>query len=262
MKILSWNVNGIRACLNKGFLDFVKTSSPDILGIQEIKARPEQLKKDYPDVLEIDGYHIYWNPAQKPGYSGTALFSKIKPKQVTFGLGIEEFDTEGRVILADYTDQKQPFYLFNIYYPNGQMSEERLDYKLRFYDAFLKKADELVQKGFHVMFMGDVNTAHRPIDLKNPKENEKYSGFLPVERAWIDKFLEHGYIDTFRDKHPEQVEYSWWSYRFNAREKNIGWRIDYIFVNKDFYPVIKDSFIMPAVEGSDHCPVGVDAMTD
>lgn len=253
LKILSWNVNGLRACLKNGFMNWLLEYKPDILGLQETKVLPEQIKKDYPDFMEIKDYQIIWNPAKRPGYSGTILLTKKQPIEVTKGFGIEEFDNEGRIIIAKY----EKFTLMNIYYPNGQMSEERLNYKLRFYDAFLDYADSLKNKGENLVIMGDFNTAHKEIDLKNPKENENYSGFLPVERAWIDKFISHGYVDTFREFHPEPGQYSWWTYRFKARERNIGWRIDYFFVNKEVMPRVKDSFILKDVMGSDHCPVGI-----
>jgi len=253
LKILSWNVNGFRACLKNGFMDWFLEYQPDILGLQETKALPEQIQKDYPAFMEIKNYHTIWNPAQRPGYSGTILLTKKEPVEVKKGFGIEEFDNEGRIIIAKY----EGFTLMNIYYPNGQMNEERLNYKLRFYDAFLDYADNLKNKGENLIIMGDFNTAHKEIDLKNPKENENYSGFLPVERAWIDKFISHGYVDTFREFHPEPEQYSWWTYRFKARERNIGWRIDYFFVNKEFMSRVKDSFILKEVMGSDHCPVGI-----
>ncbi len=257
LKILSWNVNGLRACVKNGFEKTFKELNADIIGLQEIKATPEQIEKDNPQILNPNGYVSIWNSALRPGYSGTALYSKNKPGVIEKGFGIKEFDEEGRIIIAKYTGTDIPFTLLNIYYPNGQMSEERLQYKLRFYDSFLEYVDALNKKGENLIIMGDFNTAHNEIDLKNPKANEDYSGFLPVERAWIDKFISHGYVDTFRALHPAAVEYSWWTYRFKARERNIGWRIDYIFVNQRFFSHVKDSFILKDVMGSDHCPVGV-----
>jgi exodeoxyribonuclease III len=257
LKILSWNVNGLRACLSHGLLDWMKSYGPDILGLQETKVKPEQVDDLDKETLKKMGYEIVWNPADRPGYSGTILFSKLKPAEVQKGFGIPEFDNEGRIIITKYQDHSPPFTLMNIYYPNGQMSEERLDYKFRFYDAFLALADDLKKKGENLIMMGDFNTAHREIDLKNPKQNEKYSGFLTSEREWIDKFISHGYQDTFRSLYPEKIEYSWWTYRMNARMKNIGWRIDYVFVNDELMPRVKDSFILTGVAGSDHCPVGI-----
>ena len=258
IKILSWNVGGIRACLKKGFLTWLKEYSPDILGLQETKVKPEQIDEEYKEALVPQGYApTIWNPAEKSGYSGTALFTKKEPVMIQKGFNIPAFDNEGRIIIAKYEGYGLPFYIFNIYFPNGQMSDERLKYKMDFYDAFLKYADDLVKSGENLVIIGDLNTAHKEIDLKNPKQNENYSGFLPIERAWIDKFISHGYSDTFRTLHPGSIEYSWWTYRFNARQKNIGWRIDYVFVNNEFLPKVKDSFILKDVQGSDHCPVGI-----
>lgn len=254
-KILSWNVNGIRAAQKKGFLEWLAKGtphSPDILGVQEIKVMPEQLSHN---MLEPAGYYTAWNPAERKGYSGTALFSKIKPISVWHGLGIERFDTEGRCLIAKY----EKFTFMNIYFPNGQKDDIRLQYKLDYYDVFLDYANELVAKGEDLIICGDVNTAHKPIDLARPKANEKYSGFLPIERAWIDKFIDNGYVDTFRYFHPDEAEqYSWWSYRANARVNNVGWRLDYFFVNEGFLPRVKDAFILQNVVGSDHCPVGIE----
>ncbi|NPV00551.1 MAG: exodeoxyribonuclease III [Brevinematales bacterium] len=252
LSLISWNVNGIRAAVKNGFLAWLDTTSYDIVGLQEIKAIPDQLSED---ILQPEGYHAYWNPAKRKGYSGTALYSKQAPNEVTMGFQIPRFDEEGRVIVADY----DAFTLMNIYYPNGQKDEERLKYKMDFYDAFLDYADGLKKSGKNLIITGDFNTAHTEIDLANPKANEGYSGFLPIERAWLDKFISHGYIDTFRRFHPgETDQYTWWTYRVNARERNIGWRIDYFFVSEGFLPKVKDAFILPGVQGSDHCPVGIE----
>lgn len=253
MKVLSWNVNGIRAALRKDFLDWFNKTNPDIIGLQEIKATPEQLPEE---VVNLPGYFCYWNPARsKKGYSGTALFSKIEPKEVSYGIGIEKFDQEGRIIIARY----EKFTLMNIYWPNGQMNEERLQFKMDFYDAFLEFANNLVSQGEKLLIFGDLNTAHRPIDLARPKSNEDRSGFLPIEREWIDNFLANGYADTFRYIHGDiKDQYSWWSYRANARANNVGWRIDYFFVSQNLLSTIKDSFILSEVIGSDHCPLGVE----
>lgn len=251
MRIYSWNVNGIRAVMNKGFFEWIREEQPDIFCVQETKADPSQLDES---LLNIDGYTSYWSSAEKKGYSGVATFTKIKPVSVNHGFGIGKFDSEGRILAAEYED----FTLFNIYFPNGQMSEDRLNYKLEFYDCALECFDSLRKKGRKLVITGDFNTAHREIDIKNPKANEKYSGFLPVERQWIDKLISHGYIDTFRALHPEDVRYSWWSYRFKAREKNIGWRIDYFFVSDDLFPQVKDAGIFNEVMGSDHCPIMIE----
>ncbi len=257
LRIMSWNVNGIRASLKNGLEASLKELDPDIIGFQEIKAAREQVENDYPDFANSVHYHSIWNPSFRKGYSGTMLMSKIKPSAVEKGFGISEFDDEGRIIISHYRDVPAPFTIFNIYYPNGQMDSDRLAYKLRFYDCFLDYADNLKKSGKNLIIMGDFNTAHREIDLKNPEENKDRSGFLPIEREWMDKFISHGYIDTFRTMNPGAATYSWWTYRFNARMKNIGWRIDYVFVNESFFPNVKESFILTDVMGSDHCPVGI-----
>lgn len=251
IRILSWNVNGIRAVHKKGFLDWFNNEKPDILCIQETKAIRKQFP---PDIRTVDGYQLYVSEASRKGYSGTATYTSLKPEGVKYGFGVEKFDTEGRTLITDYGD----FVLFNIYFPNGKMSKERLDYKMEFYDTFLDYADELKDQGRNIVVCGDVNTAHREIDLAHPKENSKISGFLPEERAWIDKLLDHGYVDTFREFNTEPEEYTWWSYRTRARERNVGWRLDYFFVNKDFMKNVIAAYILPEVMGSDHCPVGID----
>lgn len=251
MKLISWNVNGIRAADKKGLFDWFKSESPDFFCLQEIKALPDQFP---PYLRNTPGYHIYINSAERKGYSGVATFAKKQPLSVKNGFGIEKFDREGRILITEYSS----FVLFNIYYPNGKKDDERLSYKLEFYDTFLAYADNLKAEGKNIVVCGDFNTAHKEVDLAHPKENEKYSGFLPVERAWMDIFVDHGYIDTFRHFNKEPGQYSWWTYRANARERNIGWRIDYFFVNKEFLPNIKNAFIMQDVMGSDHCPVGLE----
>lgn len=251
MKIYSFNVNGIRAATKKGLFDWFDEEKPDILCLQETKIQDDQLEDD---MRNREGYHSYFSFAVKKGYSGTAVYSKIKPKSIAHGIGIEEFDSEGRIVQVEFDE----FTLLNIYFPNGQMNDTRLDYKLRFYDAILEHCEKLRSKGTNLVICGDYNTAHFPIDLKNPKSNEKRSGFLPIEREWMDKFVETGYVDTFRKLFPEKVEYSWWSYRFNARKNNAGWRIDYHFVNKEFFEKVKDAYILGDVLGSDHCPVVVE----
>lgn len=225
--------------------------SPDVLCLQETKAQPRDLDDG---ILQPAGYHALWNSAERRGYSGVVTFSKKKPKSVALGMGIEKFDVEGRIIRSEYNG----FDLLNVYFPNGTSGSERLQYKMEFYDAFLDHCESLRSQGKKLVITGDVNTAHKPIDLKNAKANEKNSGFLPEERAWIDKFIAHGYVDTFRLYHPEPGQYTWWTFRANARQRNIGWRIDYFFVTEDLVKKVNDSFITPEVMGSDHCPIGLD----
>ena len=251
MKIISWNVNGIRALINKGLFDWIKAESPDILCLQETKAEPEQVP---PHFRNMPGYNVFWNSADQKGYSGVVTFTKDTPVDTKKGFGIEKFDKEGRIIINEFLS----FILFNIYFPNGKKNKERLEYKLDFYDTFLGYADNLKAEGKNIIVCGDFNTAHKEIDLARPKENEKISGFLPVERAWIDTFIDHGYIDTFRQFNKEPNQYSWWDIKTKARERNVGWRIDYFFVNKEFMPNVKKAFIMKDVTGSDHCPVGIE----
>ena len=252
LRILSWNVNGIRAAQKKGFIDWVSKESPDIICLQETKAHPEQLSKE---LLNINGYKSYFSSSiVKKGYSGVAIYTKQEPVKVERGFGISKFDDEGRIIVADY----KKFVLINIYYPNGKASDIRLKYKMDFYDAFLKYTENLKSKGKKLVICGDVNTAHKEIDLARPKENEKVSGFLPIEREWMDKFFSHGYHDTFRMFNSEPEQYSWWDQVTRARDRNVGWRIDYFFVSENFKKNVKDAFIMQDVMGSDHCPVGID----
>ena len=251
MQLISWNVNGIRAAHKKGFLDWFTAAQPDVLCIQETKAHEAQL----PAALRlVDGYSAWFTAPQRKGYSGVALYTRRPPTAVTYGLGIDRFDAEGRTIVADFDD----FVFLGIYFPNGKRSAERLSYKMDFYAAFLDYVDQLRQNGRHVIVCGDVNTAHQPIDLARPKENEKISGFLPQERAWIDTFLAHGYIDTFRQFNHEPGNYSYWDTMTKARERNVGWRIDYFFVDAAFAPRLTNAFILPEVMGSDHCPVGIE----
>ncbi len=251
MRLLSWNVNGIRAAQRKGFVDWVSQIGPDILCIQETKASPEQLSEE---LTAMPGYHVYFSSAERKGYSGVATYSNVKPQDVAHGFGIEKFDNEGRILRMDYAD----FTLFNIYFPNGKSSEERLDYKMEFYDAFLEHLGQLKRQGRNVVICGDVNTAHKEIDLARPKPNEKISGFLPVERAWMDQWISHGYVDTLRMFNKEPGQYSWWDARGGGRSKNVGWRIDYFFVSESMKDKVTGAFIMPDVMGSDHCPIGID----
>lgn len=250
IKLLSWNVNGYRAVMKKGFGDFLLSARPDVLGLQEVKASPDQLK---PGEMGPAGYRSAWNPADRKGYSGVAAFYAKDPLSVTNGIGDPRFDREGRVIALEYPE----FHLLNVYFPNGGQGPERLAYKLAFYEAFLARIEELRKGGKAVIFCGDVNTAHNEIDLARPKENVENSGFMPVERAWLDKITRKGWVDTFRDRHPEPAQYTWWDYKTRARERNVGWRLDYFFINKEKAPLVKDAFILPEVQGSDHCPVGI-----
>jgi exodeoxyribonuclease-3 len=248
MEIVTFNVNGLRAILKKNFMEWFKNQNPDILCLQEIKASKEQLNGD---IIEVEDYNAYWNSAERPGYSGVITFSKEPPVDIQFGLGIGRFDKEGRLIRTKFPE----FTLLNVYFPNGKMSEERLKFKLDYYDAFLEFSEDLKKNGEELIITGDFNTAHKEIDLANPKENEKYSGFLPIEREWIDKFVSYGYIDTFRHFHPDPEQYTWWTYRFKARERNIGWRIDYFFVTEGLIDKVQDSTILKDVYGSDHAPI-------
>lgn len=251
LKLLSWNVNGIRAAYKKGFLDWLKKEKPDILCVQETKAHTEQLTDE---LLSPNGYKTYWSSAQRKGYSGVATYTKIEPKEVKNGLGIKRLDNEGRTLILDYGD----FILYNIYFPNGQRSQERLNFKLDFYDEFLKQVNKLKAKGKKIIICGDVNTAHTEIDLARPKENENTSGFLPVERSWMDKFFSHGYIDTFRHFCKEGGHYTYWDPITRARERNVGWRIDYFFITPNLLKSLKKAFILSDVMGSDHCPLGIE----
>ena len=251
MRLVSWNVNGIRAAQKKGFLEWLTSDGPDILCIQETKANISQLSKA---LTSAAGYSAYFSPQERKGYSGVALYTREEPKSVDYGLGVERFDSEGRTIVADYGD----FVLFGIYFPNGQRSEERLRFKMDFYDTFLERTDALRAEGRNVVVCGDLNTAHKEIDLARPKENSKTSGFLPEERAWLDKFLERGYVDTFRQFNQEPGNYSYWDQMSRARTRNIGWRIDYFFVDTDLARRLDHAFILAEVMGSDHCPVGIE----
>jgi len=251
IRILCWNVNGLRAVLNKGFLDWMNSEKPDILCLQETKVHLEQLPAQ---LQSIPGYEAFFESGTRKGYSGVAVYTRLKPLEIRTGFGTPEFDVEGRIQLLNFGD----FWLYNIYYPNGKASPERLDYKMRFYQAFLKHADGLKKKGAGIIACGDFNTAHKEIDLARPKENEKVSGFLPEERAWIDKFISHGYVDTFRLFESGGGNYTWWDYKTRARERDIGWRIDYFFTSDNIKNRVKSAFILKDVPGSDHCPVGIE----
>lgn len=252
LSLYSWNVNGVRAAHRKGFLDWLTAVSPDILCLQETKCHPDQLDAE---LRQPDGYHTYWAWAEKKGYSGVALYSKTEPLSVQIGLGIEEFDREGRTIIAEYDD----FVLMGAYFPNGGRKHLRVPYKMAFKQAFIDHSNALIANGKRVLFCGDVNTSHRPIDLARPKQNKNSTGFLPQERAWIDEILAQGYVDTFRHFHPDaEGAYSWWSYMRGQRARNVGWRLDYFFASANAIPFITNAAIHPEVTGSDHCPVSVD----
>ena len=251
MRIISWNVNGIRAVQKKGLLDWLQKEQPDFLCLQETKAEPQQLNEE---LLNVPGYTAYWSSAEKKGYSGTAIYTKFKPLNVQHGFGIQRFDSEGRAVIAEYKD----FTLLNIYFPNGKKNQDRLNYKMDFYAATLDYCRELQKKGREVIICGDVNTAHKEIDLAHPRENENTSGFLPMERAWIDSLLANGFVDTLRQFHTEDRLYTWWDYRTSSRERNTGWRIDYFFVTEKLASKLKDAFILADVTGSDHCPLGIE----
>jgi len=251
LTLYSWNINGIRAATKKGLFDWVKQTSLDILCLQETKADESQLTFD---IKFIDGFtSLFANCQSKKGYSGVATYTKIAPSHHSCNIGIESFDREGRILITEY----EKFTLFNVYFPNGKASPERLDYKMKFYDAFLEYIENYRKKGKSVIFCGDVNTAHKPIDLARPKENEDISGFLPQEREWMDKVISIGFIDTFRFINPEKIVYSWWSQRSGARARNVGWRIDYFFVSPDLRNNIVSADIHPEVMGSDHCPISL-----
>ena len=251
MRLLSWNVNGLRAQLNKGFRDWVLKESPDILCLQETKCHPTQLTED---VLKLHGYQTFWAAADKGGYSGVGVFTRMAPSKVEAGLGASEFDNEGRTLILHYDN----FVLFNVYFPNGGAGNKRVPYKMKFYDIFLKKVEQIHKKQKNIIITGDVNTAHEEIDLARPKENEKTTGFLPEERAWVTKFISAGYIDTFRHLHKEGGHYTWWDYKTGARARNVGWRIDYFFISKNYLPKLKKAYILKDVLGSDHCPIGLE----
>ena len=251
MKIITWNVNGIRAALGKQALDWAFGQSPDALCLQEVKARPEQLTPEQSAQLKLP---FVWNAAERAGYSGVATFYGTPPDEIVTGMGDPEFDVEGRVIQTRWGNLR----LFNIYFPNGQRGHERVDYKLRFYARLLELCASLRSKGERIVLTGDFNTAHMPIDLKNPKANEKTSGFMPEEREWIQNFLDAGFADAYRRLYPDRVQYTWWTYRLNARARGIGWRLDYFLVSEPLMPKVRDVIVHEGVAGSDHCPVELD----
>jgi exodeoxyribonuclease-3 len=250
MHIISWNVNGLRAIVKKGYFFPLFESGPDIVCLQETKAEPDQLPDE---VRTVPGYHSYFShPKEKKGYSGIAIYAKEKPREVFYGLGIKKLDDEGRLIGVKYKN----FTLISCYFPNGGAGPERLKYKLEFYDAFLRFILKLRKAGEHVIFCGDVNTAHKEIDLARPKENVENTGFLPIERAWIDKVVKNNFVDTFRNFYPEKVgAYTYWDQKTRARDRNVGWRIDYFFADKNILSRIKSTGMLADYYGSDHCPI-------
>ncbi len=249
MKILTYNVNGIRAALKKGWLEWLKLENPDVICIQEIKASPDQVPEIV--LLEEMGYEHYWYPAQKKGYSGTAIFTKITPKHIEYGCGHEDYDFEGRVIRADFDKAS----VMSVYFPSGTTGDVRQDFKYKFLDDFQLYSNELLKEKPNLVVCGDFNICHRAIDIHNPKSNANSSGFLPAEREWMENFINSGYIDSFRHLNPDPHHYTWWSYRAGARGKNLGWRIDYNMVSNGLKDSIVSSRILPSAVHSDHCPV-------
>lgn len=248
MKIITWNVNGLRAVLGKGALTWIWEQQPDVVCLQEVKARPDQLSQEQ---LHFPGYHVVWNPAQRAGYSGVATFLRAPSAELRLGMDVPHFDIEGRLIST-----LQPgFRLFNAYFPSGQRGMERVQYKLDFYARLLSICDQLHAHGENLIIAGDFNTAHMPIDLHNPRRNVRTSGFLPEERAWLQRFLDHGFVDAYRRLYPDRVQYTWWTYRLAARERRLGWRLDYFLVSEALMPRVRDVIIHEGVLGSDHCPV-------
>jgi len=256
-RLFSWNVNGIRACGRKGFLDWLSAARPDVLGLQETRALPEQLEEP---LRQPDGYHVHYHPAEKKGYSGVALYSRIEPQAVTLGgLSEPKFDNEGRLIIADYGD----FLFYTGYFPNGGNDLSRVPYKLEFSEAVLQHAEAQRRAGRSIVICGDINTAHQEIDLANPKSNKKNTGFLPDEREWVSRLIDHGYIDIFRKTHPDEGDrYTWWSNRKGVRERNVGWRIDYFFISPDLEERVVAARIHADVMGSDHCPIELEIELD
>ncbi|GEM69723.1 exodeoxyribonuclease III [Sphingobacterium mizutaii NBRC 14946 = DSM 11724] len=249
MKIITYNVNGIRAALKKGWLDWFKAESPDVICIQEIKASPDQVPELV--LLEEMGYEHYWYPAQKKGYSGTAIFTRITPNHIEYGCGHEDYDFEGRVIRADFDKAS----VMSVYFPSGTTGDVRQDFKYKFLDDFQLYSNDLLKEKPKLVVCGDFNICHRAIDIHNPKSNANSSGFLPAEREWMENFINSGYTDSFRHLNPEPHNYTWWSYRAGARGRNLGWRIDYNMVSNDLKDSIKSSRILSQAVHSDHCPV-------
>lgn len=249
MKVISWNVNGIRACHKKGSLQQLFDLKADIIGIQETKSTPDQLSEE---ILCPAGYYSFFDSAkERKGYSGVAVYTKVQPEKVEYGLGKDTYDTEGRCLTLHFKD----FAFVNCYFPNGGRDEDHFKYKLEYYEEFLQHVQRLEEEYGKVIFCGDLNVAHNEIDIARPKENAKSIGFLPVERAWVDRVQEAGFIDTFRALHPNTVKYSWWDMKTGSRARDVGWRIDYVFVNQDLFEHVKKSDILTDFMGSDHAPV-------
>jgi exodeoxyribonuclease-3 len=251
MKITTWNVNGLRAWLGKGSWEWIQAHSPDVFCLQEVKARPEQLTGKQHETFAEVGYQAAWNPAQRAGYSGVLTLARSQPTQISLGLDLPRFDVEGRVVQSEFED----FVLLNVYFPSGQRDYGRVQYKLDFYGALLERCNELHKAGKQLVICGDFNTAHQEIDLRNHRQNHKTSGFLPEEREWVSKYLDHGFVDAFRQLYPEKEQYTWWTYTSNARARNVGWRLDYFLVSEGLVGRVKDVAIHDEVPGSDHCPV-------
>ncbi|MDX5338191.1 MAG: exodeoxyribonuclease III [Cyclobacteriaceae bacterium] len=251
MKLISYNVNGIRSAINKGFVDWLKAENPDVIGLQEIKAQ----EKDIDPAIFVDlGYHLYWFPAVKKGYSGVAIFTKVKPQSVKYGMGLSKYDDEGRLIQLDFED----FSFLSSYFPSGTTGDIRQDFKYEFLDDIYGYMQDLRRERPKLILSGDYNICHKPIDIHNPVSNKNSSGFLPEERAWMDKFTESGFIDTFRHFNPSPHQYTWWSFRANSRAKNLGWRIDYHMASREMQNKLKSAVILPDVIHSDHCPIGLE----
>lgn len=250
-RLYTWNVNGARSIYKKGFMDWFEENEPELLFLQETRAEPGQVPGP---MAHPPGYHVWWNPSRtRKGYSGTALYTREEPISVRFGTGTRKYDDEGRTIVAEFPD----YFVLGCYFPNGGNEHARVPFKLGFYRAFLRRCEEL-RREKPVIFCGDVNTAHHPIDLARPKENKNTTGFLPEERAWLDKVVKKGYVDAFRSFHPDEPDhYTWWSHRMNARARNVGWRLDYFWVAEEFMDRVEHCRHLPEVMGSDHCPVGI-----
>ncbi|MCZ7551747.1 MAG: exodeoxyribonuclease III [Anaerolineae bacterium UTCFX2] len=251
MRITTWNVNGLRAALKKGLMEWVENDPPEALCLQEVRARPEQLDAQALERLRAVYPWMIWNPAERPGYSGVAVFTNQPALEVGYGLGSPRFDAEGRVVWLRYPG----FTLLNVYFPSAARALERLPFKLDFYAHLLEFCTALHENGQQLILTGDFNIAHNEIDLKNPKANERNTGFLPEERAWIDRYLAHGFVDSYRSLYPERAQYTWWTFMANARSRGIGWRLDYFLVSKPLHAQVQDVMIMDEVRGSDHCPV-------
>jgi exodeoxyribonuclease-3 len=248
LRLVSWNVNGIRAAIGKGFWDWLAADNPDLVCLQEVRIQPDQLTET---MRQPPGYHTFWHSAERKGYSGVATFCRQRPQAMRQGFGQPHFDVEGRVLITEHLG----FTLLNVYFPSGRRGQERVDYKIELYDALLGFCTDLRAQGHQLVICGDYNTAHRPIDLARPKQNQKTSGFRPDEREALSRWLDGGFVDVFRRLHPDAEEYTWWTYRFDTRTRNIGWRIDYFLVAEELMPRVEDARILGDVMGSDHCPI-------